>query len=80
MDGVVEEQCVLIEVVLGLHGRHLDGVRERLARRLSILNLVIVGILRAGGVLTNVLRLRQLAVKLLAAVPAIGLREPIDGL
>ena len=53
---------------------------ERLARRLSILDLVLVGILRARGVLTNVLRLRQLAVKLLAAVPAIGLREPVDGL
>ena len=48
---------------------------EGLARGLSILDLVIVGVLRAGGVLTNVLRLRQFAIELFAAIPAVGLRE-----
>ena len=55
-------------------------MRERLTRWLSILDLVIVGILWARGVLTNVLCLRQLAIKLLAAVPAIGLGEAVDRL
>jgi len=42
---------------------------------LSILDLVIVGVLRAGGVLANVFSFRELAVKLFAAVPAICLGE-----
>ena len=75
LDRVVQEQGVLIEVILRLLRCHLHCVREGLARRLGILDLVIVGVLRAGGVLTNVLSLRQLAIELFAAIPAVGLRE-----
>ena len=42
---------------------------------LSILDLIIVHVLRAWGVLSNVLSLGELGVELLAAVPAVGLGE-----
>ena len=42
---------------------------------LSILDLIIVHVLRAWSVLSNVLSLGELGVELLAAVPAVGMGE-----
>ena len=41
LDGVVEEESVLIEVILGLDLRHSNGLGEGLARRLHKISNVI---------------------------------------
>ena len=42
---------------------------------IAVLDFVFVHVLRARGVLANVLSLGELGVELLAAVPAVGLGE-----
>lgn len=44
---------------------------------LTVLNLVVVFVLGAWGVLSNVLSFGELIVEHFAAVPAVGLRETV---
>ena len=72
LNGIIEEQTILVEVVFGFFRRQFRGVREGLTWGLCILNLVNVCVLGTWGVLPNVLSLGQLTVKLFALIPAIG--------
>lgn len=77
MNGIIQEQVVLVEVVLGLLLRHAHGLREGLPRWFSILDSVVVLVLGARSVLADVLILRELGHKDLGAVPSVGLREAV---
>ena len=53
---------------------------EGLAWWLSILDLILVGVLRTRGIFANVLSFGQFAIKFFASVPAISLGERVLGL
>jgi len=80
LNRVIKEQSILIEIVLGFFWRHFDSVREGLARRLSVFNLIIVSVLGPWGILANVLSLGQFANKLLVTIPTIRMRKAKFGL
>lgn len=77
LNGVIEEEGVLVEVVLGLLGLHSFRERECLSGRLSVLDLVVVFVLGAWGVLSNVLGFGELVVEHFAAIPPVGLSETV---
>lgn len=77
LDGIIEEESVLIEVILGLLGLHSFRKRKSLSGRLSVLDLVVVFVLGAWGVLSNVLSFGELVVEHFAAVPSVRLGETV---
>jgi len=75
LDGVIKEESIFVKIVLGLLLSHPLGLREGLSGGITVLDLIVVHVLGAGGVLANVLLLGQLVDEDLGAIPAVSLRE-----
>lgn len=77
LNGVVEEESILVEIILRLLLRHSHRLREGLSWRIAVLDLILIHVLGARGVLANVLLLSELIDEDLGTVPSVRLCETV---
>lgn len=75
MNGVVKEESILVEVILGLLLSEAVSLGECLTSRLAVLELIIVFVLGSRGVLANVLTLGKFTDEDLSLIVTLALSE-----